>query len=750
MQNFDTLQNNNEKNGTSIVPNITTTTTEQVMYVKRMRENIPQELKEIAHWVPFKLEWTGSKYTKVPKDFMNGHTMGVTKKYSNRFLSFEQALHYYLNSQYQFDGIGFVFTDQNNIMGIDIDDCYSDGTLHDHAREILFSSNSYAEFSPSHKGIHIILKGKMGNGWRNKVPDKNTGITYEMYDDERYFTFTGTPIIQGRDKILEWEKEKLETIYNKFWASNVKDPAPKTLPTNITYLPPSHEENCKYLKRGMEKDSNLIEMLNGDHRSGDESDDDFALLCKLAFWSNKDQDLMFEAFVNSNYYNSKDQKHLKKCENRKDYIPRTIQNAIKATTETAKEKDLAYQAEQQFSYETQQMPQQQPKFNFKFLDDKNKPYKIWQNVADLIESHGISISFDEIKRKALIEGAVSVNFDDLVLDIHSLCVRNGLSVTTDFIGATLNRISNMNPYNPITDFLVHAHENWDGQSRIKQLCDTLTVNEDFPIEFKEKLIRKWLVSTVRIAHNKGNWNAEGLLVLQGKQGMGKTTWVGHLIPHELEDYYAKGVRLQTDNKDSVFEAISNWIVELGELDGTLKSDQAALKAFFTLNIDVQRRPYAKSPSEFPRRASFFGTVNKANFLKDETGDRRYWILPVIAIDNQTASTIDSTQLWGEVMELWTKELENHYLNEQETKELYELNGDYRVKNEMQLRVEVEFNWDADPSEWTHKTSAEIADKLGLRSTSGLQEAITSCGGTYKKVKNKRGYITPPFKSTYTL
>ena len=102
------------------------------------------------------------------------------------------------------------------------------------------------------------------------------------------------------------------------------------------------------------------------------------------------------------------------------------------------------------------------------------------------------------------------------------------------------------------------------------------------------------------------------------------------------------------------------------------------------------------------------------------------------------------------MELWTKGLENHYLNDEETQQLYELNGDYRVKNEMQLKVESHFDWDSDQSTWTHKTSAEIADKLGLRSTSGLQEAIVSCGGSYKKVKNKRGYITPPFKSIYNI
>lgn len=714
-------------------------------YIERLKKNVPLELKNLPQWVLFKLEWNEKKqkFTKPPYSPKTKRKLGMKsdESWKDSTVTFDEIISIFMTSP-NFDGIGFVFSKDDPYVGIDIDDCITNGHLHEDAKEIFFSFGSYSEYSPSGTGLHIIIKSNKPDSWSKKTKDIRTNITYEMYDRARYFTFTANLIQEGFQEIKQIHETKLTQFYLKYWnTTHTQGGESQQLSNVIPFY--NSEENLKFLQIGMEKDSELKSLLDGETRKkDDESSNDFYIMRKLAYWTNKDPELMREVFEQSRYYSLKDQKHLEKWELRRNdqYAISTINNAISSVDTTAFEQNLMFQAQ----------TQQQSTFKFKYLDDKGKPLKIWENIADLIQTNGISISFDEIKRKTLIEGTETQNFDDLVMDIHSLCQQNKLNVTLDFIGASFNRISNKNPYNKVANFLAKAHEGWDGKTRIKQLCDTLIISDEFPLEFKEKLIRKWLVSTVRIAHNKGDWNAEGLLVLQGKQGMGKTAWVGHLIPDQLSDYFAKGVRLLTDNKDSIFEAISNWIVELGELDGTLKSDQAALKAFFTLNTDVQRRPYAKSPSEFPRRASFFGTVNKSNFLKDETGDRRYWILPVIAIDNKAASEIDATQLWGEVMELWTKGLENHYLNDEETQQLYELNGDYRVKNEMQLKVESHFDWDSDQSTWTHKTSAEIADKLGLRSTSGLQEAIVSCGGSYKKVKNKRGYITPPFKSIYNI
>ena len=111
-----------------------------------------------------------------------------------------------------------------------------------------------------------------------------------------------------------------------------------------------------------------------------------------------------------------------------------------------------------------------------------------------------------------------------------------------------------------------------------------------------------------IAYNTGKDKTNGILIFHGEQGLGKTTWISTLIPNRLWSYFKEGMELDMKDKDKVFALISNWIVELGEIDGSMKQEQAKLKAFTTQSNDKLRRPYAKSPDNYPRTTSFFGTV----------------------------------------------------------------------------------------------------------------------------------------------
>ena len=98
----------------------------------------------------------------------------------------------------------------------------------------------------------------------------------------------------------------------------------------------------------------------------------------------------------------------------------------------------------------------------------------------------------------------------------------------------------------------------------------------------------------------GTKNIEGILTLQGKQGIGKTRLIKKLIPI----YVKTGLELDPSDKDKVYQCIKYWVAELGELDSTLKRDLAKLKAFITESSDEFRRPYAMKPMVYPRRTSF--------------------------------------------------------------------------------------------------------------------------------------------------
>jgi predicted P-loop ATPase len=115
--------------------------------------------------------------------------------------------------------------------------------------------------------------------------------------------------------------------------------------------------------------------------------------------------------------------------------------------------------------------------------------------------------------------------------------------------------------------------------------------------------------------------ADGVLVLQGEQGCGKTRFF--TVIAITPNWFAEGVSIDIDKKDTVIQATGCWIAELGELDATLKREQSALKAYLTAARDAYRLPYARAAVRRPRRTSFCATVNPENFLNDDTGSRRY-------------------------------------------------------------------------------------------------------------------------------
>ncbi len=123
--------------------------------------------------------------------------------------------------------------------------------------------------------------------------------------------------------------------------------------------------------------------------------------------------------------------------------------------------------------------------------------------------------------------------------------------------------------------------------------------------------------------------ADTILVLQGSQGIGKSTFFSLIGGDYYDD--SMGISLNKD-KDALMIAHRSWVQEIAELDGvTSKKDAATLKALVTRATDRYREPYAESVSEHPRRFVLAGTVNHGEFLKDPTGNRRFMVIPV-AVD----------------------------------------------------------------------------------------------------------------------
>jgi putative DNA primase/helicase len=184
--------------------------------------------------------------------------------------------------------------------------------------------------------------------------------------------------------------------------------------------------------------------------------------------------------------------------------------------------------------------------------------------------------------------------------------------------------------------------------RLNPFCDTLVQRNDFPAGLKKTLIHRWLISGVAAALKPSGFKSRGVLTLQGKQSLGKTSWISALVPDPVlrEGTIKLDHHLDAGNKDSLITAVSHWIVEIGELDSSFKKDVARLKGFLTGDRDKVRRPYGRADSEYPRRTVFTATVNDNEFLVDATGNSRWWVIPVIKIHYE--HNIDMQQLWAQM------------------------------------------------------------------------------------------------------
>jgi len=273
-------------------------------------------------------------------------------------------------------------------------------------------------------------------------------------------------------------------------------------------------------------------------------------------------------------------------------------------------------------------------------------------------------------------------------------------------------------HHPVRDWI--ASLSWDGVDRVSTLIDTIDTDDELaPI-----LIRRWLLQCVA-AVVEPKFRPTGVLVLQGPQGCGKTTWLSRLCPQDRDDWIATGMHLDPTNRDDVQAVTRYWITELGELDATFRrADVAALKAFVDRRVDVYRSAYARREEETPRRTVLCASVNRSDFLADDTGNRRWWTVRVRSCHWQHG--IDLGQLWAQLMQLHMSG-ESYRLAPDELAELNAQN----VQNERvdPLALDLWDAWEvvteAAAARRSMRTVREIVDALPQAHASGSNYVATS-------------------------
>lgn len=219
----------------------------------------------------------------------------------------------------------------------------------------------------------------------------------------------------------------------------------------------------------------------------------------------------------------------------------------------------------------------------------------------------------------------------------------GIEPNINLVNEALNFIAKRNIFHPVKDYLNKLE--WDGVERIDTWLKDY-MEGDAPEPYLSAVSRKMLVAMVARIYEPGR-KFDQVVILQGLQGKGKSTALRKLVGDE----WFSDATLNVNDKDSILAMRNIWLRELGELSGMRKADVEQLKEFISRTTDRIRVPFGKRTEAFPRHCIFVGTTNKDEFLKDDTGNRRYWPLNVGKCDFEGIET-DRDQLFAEARIAW--------------------------------------------------------------------------------------------------
>ncbi|MCU7380832.1 virulence-associated E family protein [Clostridiales Family XIII bacterium ASD5510] len=196
-------------------------------------------------------------------------------------------------------------------------------------------------------------------------------------------------------------------------------------------------------------------------------------------------------------------------------------------------------------------------------------------------------------------------------------------------------------FNDLKDYLWGL--TWDGVKRVDTLLSDYLGAED--TLYGRTVSRKSLVAAVARVMEPGV-KYDYMPILSGAQGIGKSTLFRLLGKAWYSDSLAT-----FEGKEAAEMLQGVWINEVGELNGLSKSETNAVKQFLSKTEDIYREAYGRRTGRFPRRCVFFGTTNDKEFLKDPTGNRRFWPVDV-GVREPTKNVF--TQLAGEVDQIWAE------------------------------------------------------------------------------------------------
>jgi len=295
-------------------------------------------------------------------------------------------------------------------------------------------------------------------------------------------------------------------------------------------------------------------------------------------------------------------------------------------------------------------------------DDKPKGKSRNKYLLDKIEAHwGERLRLNEMTQQIELNGKAGEL--DIELVYGRLADELGIDIpkqtASDFVKITAQKYA----YSPVRDYL-------NSLTSIEPInLDTLAeryFGTNDPLH--ATLLKRTLIAAVARVYQPG-CKVDTLCILQGGQGTLKSTFWQTLAS---EPYFTDNLS-EANEKDEKLKLRRYWILEFSEFETAYKRKEVEqLKAFLSSRIDSLRRPYGRTIEDFPRTSVFVGSTNRQEFLHDPTGERRYWVIPVLQSIPIKTVEAERDRIWAAAVAAY-KAGEQWWLTPQEDELLAEAN-----------------------------------------------------------------------------
>lgn len=357
------------------------------------------------------------------------------------------------------------------------------------------------------------------------------------------------------------------------------------------------------------------------------------------------------------------------------------------------------------------------------------------NIAyDLFEQQPIfrrNLPWRKIKDKPTINDNDLANIENYIEIVYKI---NAGSKLQKGLLVVLEKFS----FHPVVDYLNTLK--WDGVKRLETILPDYLGAENS--EYVRTVTRKALVACVARVCNPGV-KFDNVLTLVGEEGQGKSALWDKLGGKWFSDTFNMHM---LQSKEAYEQIQGVWIIEIGELAGMAKAEVERVKGFLSARKDRYRAPYGRSTELRPRQCVFFASTNTMNFLKSQTGNRRFW--PVLTHETKPKYNVQSItkeivdQIWSEALSLY-KAGETLYLDNQVTTLAKEVQEDFTESNPLVEQIENFLAYKI-PPHWYNMTKYDKLEFIAnyKEDEEGLEERNKVCRyEIWELVMNQRDPLT---------